>query len=214
MPDLTSSAELEYITWKGITTHIVNKNCNKMLWVVLSWVEIGGLMRSISKARHPRTLYNLLRLQTLQSPYPRFPPRDTTITITLSSFFIKNRGWTTAGKVFVDHIAWSHPAGPGHFACDSLSVSFVSSSHVDVQVFTPSTALVISWTRDCRSSYLIRGKCYWALAMPQSPYPKPPQVWCHLNERNVSRSWFLEYVLKGGDSRWPLWRTTTKKKSQ
>ena len=37
------------------------------------------------------------------------------------------------------------------------------------------------------------------------------QTWCHLNEWNVSRSWLLEYVLKGGDSRWPLRGTTTKK---
>ena len=51
-------------------------------------------------------------------------------------------------------------------------------------------------------------------AMPQSPYPKPPFVVSNvvsLEWVNVSHSTVLEYVLKGGDSRWPLRGTTTKK---
>ena len=69
----------------------------------------------------------------------------------------------------------AHPAGPGHFACNSLSVSFVSSSHVDVQVFAPSRALVISWTRDCRSSDLITGEmllsaCNDAISLLQTSF--------------------------------------------
>ena len=95
MPDLTSSAELEYITWKAITTYIVNK-----LWQdATSWdtklrhgggrVEISGLMavRSLSKAQlAPSRLQFTTVSKPSPPPFPHFPTRDTTNTL-LNLFF-------------------------------------------------------------------------------------------------------------------------------
>ena len=222
MPDLTSLAELEYITWKGITIHIVNKNFNEMLWVVLSWVEIGGLMKSISKARHlkPSIIYYVSK------PYNRHthiflletPPSPSRV------FFIKKiederwlAGFSSTTMPGPSWGLWAHPAGPGHFACNSLSMSFaVSSSHVDVQVFAPSTALVISWTRDCRSSDLITGEmllsvCSATISLPQTSFgcfkPGVTRMGGMFRDRG---SWSMCW--KAAISRWPLRGTTTKKK--
>ena len=64
-------------------------------------------------------------------------------------FFFKNRRWT--GFLRPQRLAPLILQGLEAFccfACHSLSVSFIFSSHIDVQVFASST----TWTRDCRSS--------------------------------------------------------------
>ena len=97
-----------------------------MAWAVPSRIEIGRLMRSISKAKlHPQRLYNLLRLQTLPT---HFPPGDTTIS--LSSFKKKSRmdgvsSTTMPGPPQGLELILRGLEGFGHFACHSLSVSFI-----------------------------------------------------------------------------------------
>ena len=69
MPDFTSSAELEYITWKAISTYIADKMLRAE---ALSWGMEGIRLKSAGSwgqfqklNLHPQRLYNLLRLQIL-----------------------------------------------------------------------------------------------------------------------------------------------------
>ena len=101
--------------------------------------------------------------------------------------------------------------GFGHFACHSLSVSFIFSSHIDVQVFASSTILVISWTRDCRSSSdlieegVLVSACSTSISLTQITFGrlklgvvKISGIFC------VRGSWSM--CLKAVIPRWPLSR--------
>ena len=178
-------------------------------------------VRSISKAQlAPSTSTIYYCLQT----YPHFPPRDTTIT--LSIFFKKIEDGrrlavvsssTTPGPPWG---LWANSAGPGkfcHFACHSPSVSFVSSSHVDVQVFAPSTTVAMSWTRDCRSFLdLIKGEmllrvCNATISLLQTSFGCfKPGVTRMSGMFCVRRSWSICW--KAAIPRWPLRRETTTNK--
>ena len=187
-------------------------------------IEIGRLMpvRSISKAQlTPSCLQFTTVSKPSPPPYPHFPTRDTTNTL-LIILSLKNQGWTTAvrfssttmpGLVILQ--AWKNPATLLVTHKYSLSVSFVSYSHVDLQVFAPSMALVISWTRDCRSSDLIMGEmllstCNAAISLPQTSFGCfKPGVTRMSGMFRIHRSWSMCW--KAAIPRWPLQGTTTKK---
>ena len=103
------------------------------------------------------------------------------------------------GRGFFDHNAWPPRGleliqqgleGFCHSACHSPWVS----SFLPTSMFMFSLLQRHSQSHEQEIADLqiwSRGKCYWALAMTQSPYSKPPLV-VSSNEWNVSRSWVLE----------------------